>query len=122
MASKRLPVSRLAGIAAWTAASVAWGTAAIAVANEAPTTTAKALGVMQSPPPVEAHEEVLAPVPTLPESGLVILRYTPVERPEAKVVVRTVTVSSPSGGSSNGSSSQPAAPTSKPTREKSSGS
>jgi len=121
MAPQRLPASRLAGIVAWTAASVAWGTTAIAVANESPAGEVKAMDVMQSLPSVEVQQEVLAPAPTLPESGLVVLRYTPVERPEAKVVVRTVTVSSPSGGSAGGSS-QPAAPASKPTRTKSSGS
>lgn len=118
MASKRLPISRLTGIAAWTAASVAWGTAAIAIANQAPAGDVKTMDVGQAPPVVVAHEEVLAPMPTMPESGLVVLRYTPVERPEAKVVVRTVTVSGPS----NSSSSQPATPASKPTRTKSSGS
>lgn len=118
MAPKRLPVSRLTGILAWTAASVAWGTTAIAVANEAPASDAKAMDVARIPPVVVAQEEVLAPAPTLPESGLVVLRYTPVERPEAKVVVRTVTVSAPSSPSS----SQPAAPPPKPTKTTSSGS
>lgn len=118
MAPKRMPISRLTGIAAWTAASVAWGTAAIAVANEAPAGDVKAMDVAQIPTVAVAQEEVLAPMPTMPESGLVVLRYTPVERPEAKVVVRTVTVSGPSSSSP----SQPAAPASKPTRTKSSGS
>jgi len=114
----RLPASRIAGIAAWTAASVAWGTAAIAVANEAPGAATKALDVTQRPLPVEIQHEMLAPIPTLPESGLVVLRYTPVERPEAKTVVRTITVSSPGSGGS----SQPATPASKPTKTTSSGS
>ena len=118
MATRRLPASRIAGIAAWTAATVAWGTAAIAVANEAPGAEAKALGVALRSSPVEIQAEVLAPAPTLPESGLVVLRYTPVERPEAKTIVRTVTVSSPGAGGS----SQPSAPASKPTKSTSSGS
>ncbi|MGI9528947.1 MAG: hypothetical protein ACR2NG_04490 [Acidimicrobiia bacterium] len=118
MAAQRLPASRIAGIAAWTAATVAWGTTAIAVANEAPGVEAKALGVSQLSSPVEIQAEVLAPAPTLPESGLVVLRYTPVERPDAKTIVRTVTVSS----SGAGGSSQPAAPPSKPTKATSSGS
>jgi hypothetical protein len=114
MASGRLPMSRISGIIAWTAASVTWGTAVVAVVNETPAGDVKAMGAMMSPPPIEVQEEVLAPVPTLPESGLVVLRYTPVERPKPKVVVRTVTKSSPSGSAP---ASKPA-----PTRERSSGS
>lgn len=121
MAPQRLPITRVAGIVAWTAASVTWGTAIVAVANVAPEPEILAEG--PEPEPVVIVEpdvqEVLAPVPTMPESGLVVLRYTPSEKPEAKVVVRRVVVSSPS--SSGGSA--PAKATAKaPAKVKSSGS
>ena len=121
MAPQRLPITRVAGIVAWTAASVTWGTAIVAVANVAPEPEILAEGsepesVIIIEPDVQ---EVLAPVPTMPESGLVVLRYTPSEKPEAKVVVRRVVVSSPS--SSGGSA--PATATAKaPAKVKSSGS
>lgn len=119
MAPKRLPASRIAGIVAWTAASVTWGTAAIAIANvtpEPPLPEASA-----DPEPVVLIEpqaaEVLAPVPTMPESGLIVLRYTPSEKPEAQVVVRRVVVSSPSGGGSSTPAASTPAPA--PTKVKS---
>lgn len=119
MAPKRLPASRIAGIVAWTAASVTWGTAAIAIANvtpEPPLPEASA-----DPEPVVLIEpqaaEVLAPVPTMPESGLIVLRYTPSEKPEAQVVVRRVVVSSPSGGGSSTPTASTPAPA--PTKVKS---
>ena len=120
MAPQRLPATRIAGILAWTAASVAWGTALVATANAVP--QAEELAEGTQPDPVilvdPLDQEVLAPVPAMPESGLVVLRYTPSEKPEAKVVVRRVVVSSPSG-----SSSAPAkAPKKAPTKVKSSGS
>ena len=99
MAPQRLPVPRVAGIAAWTAASVAWGTALVATANAVPAVEVTAEGSGPDPIVVVEPEEqlVFAPVPTMPESGLVVLRYTPSEKPEAQVVVRRVVVSSPSG-------------------------
>lgn len=116
MAPQRLPVPRIAGIVAWTAASVAWGTALVATANAVP--EAEVIAEGSGPDPivvVEPDEQVaLAPIPEMPESGLVVLRYTPSKKPEAQVVVRRVVVSSPSGGGS--------APKKAPTKVKSSGS
>ena len=120
MAPQRLPATRIAGILAWTAASVAWGTALVATANALP--QAEELAEGTDPDPiilVEPNEQfALAPLPTMPESGLVVLRYTPSEKPEARVVVRRVVVSSPSGGGS----APAAAPKKAPTKVKSSGS
>lgn len=113
----RLPISRISGIAAWTAASVTWGTAVIAVATEAPSTDVEALDVSQGPPAIEAQVEILAPMPEPPERGILVLRYTPVDKPEARVVVKTVEVR-PASPTSPGATA-PAAP---PRREKSSGS
>ena len=123
MAPQRLPITRIAGIVAWTAASVTWGTAIVATANAAPEPEISADG--PDPEPVVIIEpeaqEVLAPVPTMPESGLVVLRYTPSEKPEAKVVVQRVVVSSPSSGGGSSPASSPAkAPA--PAKVKSSGS
>lgn len=114
MAARRLAVSRMAGIAAWTAASVTWSTAVVALANspQAPAEPATPDDVAL-PPSIEQEQVVLEAVPAMPESGLVVLRYTAVERPETQVVVRRVV----SSGSS-GATQQAAAPT----REKSSGS
>jgi hypothetical protein len=113
MAPKRLPASRIAGIIAWTAASVTWGTAVVAIANVAPEPPQPEASA--DPEPVVLIEpqaaEVLAPVPTMPESGLVVLRYTPSEKPEAQVVVRRVVVSSPSGGGSTAAATPAPAPT-----------
>ena len=116
MAAKRLPVPRIAGIVAWTAASVAWGTALVATANAAPEAEDGVEGPAPDPVVIVEPQEriVLAPVPTMPESGLVVLRYTPSEKPEAQVVVRRVVVSSPGGGSPS--------PAKAPTKVKSSGS
>ena len=94
MAGRRLSLGRVAAITAWTGAAVAWGTAIVSVAAASPDTNTET----QSPTPTVAPavETVLAPVPTMPESGLIVVRYTPVERPEPEVIVqrRVVTVAS----------------------------
>jgi hypothetical protein len=123
MAPQRLPITRVAGIVAWTAASVTWGTAIVATANVAPEPEITADGPDPEPVVIVEPEvqEILAPVPTMPESGLVVLRYTPSEKPEAKVVVQRVVVSSPSSGGGSAPASAPAkAPA--PAKVKSSGS
>ena len=121
MAPQRLPITRVAGIIAWTAASVTWGTAIVATANVAPEPEVLADGPDSEPLVIVEQEvqEVLAPVPTMPDSGLVVLRYTPSEKPEAKVVVQRVVVSSPSSG---GGSSPASAPAKAPAKVKSAGS
>jgi hypothetical protein len=121
MAPQRLPITRVAGIVAWTAASVTWGTAIVAVANVAPEPEILAGGPASDPAIVIEPEvqDFLEPVPTMPQSGLVVLRYTPSEKPEAKVVVRRVVVSSPSSG---GTSASAKAPARAPAKVKSSGS
>ena len=101
MAPQRLPATRIAGIIAWTAASVTWGTALVATANTAPEPQQMAEGTDPVSTLLEAQDQAaLTPVPAMPESGLVVLRYTPSEKPEPQVIVRRVVVSSPSGGGS----------------------
>lgn len=92
MSPRRLSPSRVAGIAAWTAASLAWGTAAIALSNQ-PTATEDLAATPQSPTPMSDETTALdsfAGVPSMPGSGLIVLRYTPAERPEIAVVQETV--------------------------------
>ena len=94
MAGRRLSLGRVAAITAWTGAAVAWGTAVVSVAAASPDTEKET----QAPTPAVAPvvETVLSAVPAMPESGLIVVRYTPVERPEPEVIVqrRVVTVAS----------------------------
>lgn len=95
MAPRRLPISRLTGIAAWTAASVAWGTAIVAAANVQPVPLVAepdAVGSSDSPT-TTMHPEQLAALPTMPENGLVVVRFTPTELPAPKVTIRRVATS-----------------------------
>lgn len=112
--NSRLSPARIVGIAAWTAASVMWGAAAVAFASKPPEVAA------EPPPLILALPETtttIASVPTMPETGLVVLRYTPVARPEAEVIVREVRVAGPASSSPAAS-----APARKPTKTTSSGS
>ena len=96
---KRLFPSRWARIIAWTGAAVAWGTSVVSVqaasqqTESAPTDTAPPVE-----PEVEQVPEPLAVVPTAPEEGLVVIRYTPVPPPPPEIVTRTVTVANGGGG------------------------
>jgi hypothetical protein len=124
MATQRLPPARVTGIVAWTAATVTWGTAAVALAAApSPSTETTAAAVPLEPVVVEnaVVTTTLAPVPTMPESGLVVLRYTPIEKPKAPVVVRRVEVAAPSTGTASGPASS-TAPVKSPTKTKSAGS
>lgn len=110
MGSKRLPVARVAGIVAWTTASVAWGTAAVAMSAQPPATDTPA-EMPQTPPPTTVAAQVQLPaLPSMPESGLVVLRYSPVERARPKVVVRTVQAPAASPSAPASAAAQPAAP------------
>ncbi len=124
MVNRRLPPARVTGIAAWTAATVTWGTAAVAlVAAPSPSTDAAAAEVPLEPTAVENTivTTTIATVPTMPESGLVVLRYTPIDKPKAPVVVRRVEVAAPSTGETPAPASSPV-PAKAPTKTKSSGS
>jgi hypothetical protein len=109
--AKRLSPSRIAGISAWTAAAVVWGTAAVTSSAAAEATTAQA-DESAPAPPVEAPvvNEIMAPVPALPNSGLVIIRYTPVPVPEPQVIVqrRLVQASGPSSSTPSAAKPPPA--------------
>jgi hypothetical protein len=114
---RRLFPIRWAKIAAWTGAALAWGTTAIAAAsNTSSTAPADELTLplaVESPTTTSSTTATVAPVPDLPERGLVVLRYTPVPPPPPQVVTRTVVVagsSSGGGGGGDGGASAPAIP------------
>lgn len=83
---RRLFPRRWATILAWTGAAVAWGSVGIATAESAP-----APDDPVEPVTITTETQQLAAVPAQPENGLVVIRYTPSERPAAEVITRTVT-------------------------------
>jgi hypothetical protein len=96
MPARRLSIGRVAAITAWTGAAVAWGTAVVSVAAANPDVQTE-----EQDPIAEVAAQtttVLAAVPTMPDSGLIVVRYTPVARPEPEVIIerRVVQVASPS--------------------------
>jgi hypothetical protein len=95
---KRFPWARRNRIAAWTAFGLAWTTALVARTVGAP--AAVVPETAEAPPPGPSVESVaptatMATVPEPPEDGLVILRYTPAERPEPEVRRVVVTQQAP---------------------------
>ena len=108
MIFKRLFPTRWAKILAWTGASLAWGTTLITVAaNAAATDTAEQ---PVTPVAVDAPTTTTtAPMPDMPERGLVVVRYTPVPPPPPQVVTRTVVVVGSSDGGGGGGSAVAAA-------------
>ena len=84
--------------------AVAWAVAIIGRQLEAPAAEEAA-----APDPVMAvapEAEVSSPMPTLPEDGLVIIRYTPAPPPPPPAVVRRVVVQSGPAPSPTVSASQ----------------
>lgn len=123
----RFPRDRRLRIAAWTAMAIAWSTAVIARTLGAPAPVSEA--ATAAPPEaiptpmttgtVGAPTTTGAPVPTLPEDGLVVLRYTPIDKPTAEI--RRVVVTRPASGGTATASGGAAAPP-PPTTTTSSGS
>lgn len=79
-------------IVAWTATAVVWGTTAVAASastrdNQATTDTAPASAPVIQPSTTTTG----APMPDPTGDGLVVIRFTPVERPAPPVITRTVT-------------------------------
>jgi hypothetical protein len=122
MSAKRLSIARVAGVVAWTTASVSWGAAAVAVATRPAEAAATEEPLVLNLP----ETTTTTAIPDMPESGLMVLRYTPVARPQRQVIteVRVASGSSGSGsGAPSGSTSTPApAPAKKQTTTTSSGS
>jgi len=93
MSLRRLFPDRWARILTWTAAAVAWGTAAVAVSAAVPVSQPPdppATGSSQ--PAAPRAEATSAPLPETPPGGLVIIRYTPAGAPPAQVITQTVSV------------------------------
>lgn len=108
MIRKRFPKERLRRIAAWTAMALAWGTAVVARTVGAPAAATPEVADVAAPAAPTATAvptTTLAPVPDMPEDGLVVLRFTPAERPEPEV--RRIVVSQPAAGGGGAASPPP---------------
>ncbi len=116
MIRKRFPKDRRRRIAAWTAVAIAWSTAIVARTVGAPAAAVQPNAPEAITPPPSPGTTIptttLAPVPDMPQDGLVVLRYTPAPQPAPEV--RRVIVSSPAAGGNVTASA--------PTRKASSGS
>lgn len=110
----RFDASRRGRIAVWTGAALAWGTA-VTLSGQEPLQA----GQDNAAPPtsVETVDTVLAPVPAMPDKGLVIIRYQPsvVSEPEVRTVyVQQAAPPDPSRpAASTPAPAAPAAPTPK---------
>jgi len=106
---KRFPASRLARILGWTAVVTAWGTVAIAQVSGTGSVAADPAPSAPEVPADVVTETVPAPVPAMPDGGLVVIRYTPAPPPEpvtrvvTRVVERRVTVQAAPKPASTGS-------------------
>ena len=89
MIRKRFFPLRWARITAWTAATLAWGSTAIAVASQSPPAEAEPVAL---PPADSSVSPSPAAIPAMPESGLVVIRFTPAPPPPPQIITRTVTV------------------------------
>lgn len=97
----RLPLSRWAKIGVWTGAAVAWGTTLLVARQAAPTDDTPAPGPDEGPRASVAGTSEDA-VPSLPDGGLVVLRYAPIPDPEPVVVTRYVEARTPRPAASSG--------------------
>lgn len=105
----RFDSTRWNRIFAWTGAALAWGSALTATGLEP--MRAQQETSEERPPPVVADHQQLAPIPTQPAKGLVVLRYRQVEAPGPEV--KTVYVRRPAPPARPGSSA-PSSPTPSP--------
>jgi hypothetical protein len=109
----RLPVSRWTKIGVWTGAAVAWGTTLLVARQAPPAETVADTAPAEGPRAAVAGASQDA-VPSLPDGGLVVLRYAPIPDPEPIVVTRYVEARTPrtatsSGGAGTVASSTPSA-------------
>jgi len=100
MIIKRLFPTRWARITAWTAAAIAWVVSVLATQTVAPSAAA-------TPETTDEPTEAIAPVtqavevmPTAPEDGLLIIRFTPAPPPPPRVITQTVVVQGSGGAGS----------------------
>ena len=108
---KRLFPNRWARITAWTGAAVAWAVSVMAVAAQPPAgaTVDEPAPIATTPPTTATTTSTMATMPTIPDSGLVVIRFTPVPPPPPQVVTRTVVVNG--GGGGGGGGQPPSTPT-----------
>lgn len=96
MSLRRLLPDRWMRIVAWTATAVVWGTAAVAAsASTQGWQTATDTATANTPTTQPSTTTTGAPMPDPTSNGLVVIRFTPVERPAPQVITRTVTRSAP---------------------------
>ena len=112
---KRLFPNRWARITAWTGAAVAWAVSVMAAAAQSPSlaTVPETHVPDVAPTSSEITTATIVTMPTVPDSGLVVIRFTPVAPPAPQVVTRTVVVNG-GGGENTRPPSTP--PTTVPTR------
>lgn len=95
---KRLFPNRWAKILAWIGAGVAWGSVAVAADLRDPALAGAEPATPETPSTESATADTtLEALPIAPESGLVIIRYTPVAPPAPEVIVKTVSAPASSG-------------------------
>jgi hypothetical protein len=72
----RFDGARRGRIAVWTGAALAWGTA-VTLAGQEPAQAGADNAETAPSVAIEAEDTLAPPVPTMPEKGLVIIRYRP---------------------------------------------
>jgi len=98
---KRLFPLRWASIVAWTGAALAWGSVGVAATANGQANDGETPPSPEPVAPVTTAAVTRPTIPESPDSGLVIIRYTPVEPPAAQVIVNTVTKSAPGKTAAN---------------------
>lgn len=93
--------SRWQRLAVWTGAALAWGSTATAALLESARVDASS-----NPPATEVATDQKAALPTMPASGLMVIRYVPEPVPEP--TVRTITVQQPPPAAPSAAPSAPA--------------
>jgi hypothetical protein len=92
---KRFPKIRTLRISAWTTIALAWAIAIVGRQMEAPAAEEAAL-VPEPTSTTSPAAEVANTMPTMPEDGLVVIRYTPAPPPPPSVVRQVVVQAAPS--------------------------
>lgn len=86
----RFDTGRRLRIAIWTGAALAWGTTATMAVQRKAEAASEEYGPSAVPVPQVTEAPLAAPIPTMPDGGLVVLRYQP--GPGVQPEVRTVYV------------------------------
>ena len=94
MILKRLFPTRWARITAWTGAAITWVVTVLATQTVASSSTEPATLDIAPPqdPAVSPVTQPIEVIPTPPEDGLLIIRFTPAPPPPRQVITRTLVV------------------------------